>query len=80
MREINVDEILRPYYKQNKGGLDEWIDYYDAKQAIKEIASQIIDACAEEAEIKYNWNPLTFADNHEVDKDSIKNVYNQIKL
>jgi len=43
-------------------------------EAIKEIATQIIDACAEESKTELTSTCIR------VDKDSIKNVYNQIKF
>ena len=32
------EQILEPYYKQNNGGLDEWIDYEDALLAMEQYA------------------------------------------
>jgi len=75
---MNIDEILKPYYKQNKGGLDEWIDYYDAKEAIKEIVTKALDMAAENAETKPMYSGH---DSYNVvDKYSITQTINQIKF
>lgn len=37
---MTKQEILAPYYKQNKGGLNEWIDYSDALKSMDEWARQ----------------------------------------
>ena len=37
---MTKQEILAPYYKQNKGGLNEWIDYSDALKAMDLFAKQ----------------------------------------
>ena len=34
------EEILRPHYRQNNNGLDEWIDYDDALTSMDEYAEQ----------------------------------------
>ena len=82
MREINVKEILRKNMPNNgylflEDVYPELLRAY--RLSIKEIATQIIDKCAEDAEVidigSINSNGES-EDYSIVDKDSINNVYN----
>ena len=34
------EDIIAPYYRQNNGGLDEWVDYADVFKIMDEYAAQ----------------------------------------
>jgi hypothetical protein len=37
---MTKEDILAPFYKQNKNGLDEWVSYEDALSAMSEYGKQ----------------------------------------
>ncbi|HRH57834.1 MAG TPA: hypothetical protein PLS10_09285 [Chitinophagales bacterium] len=79
---MTKEQILAPFYKQNKGGLEEWIDYSDAldvmdiyaaqekeKEAV-EFADFIHENCIKALDGKfiYNTEQLTTAELYKIFK------------
>jgi len=73
LEELNaeVEEILKPYYKQNKGGLQEWIDYEHVHKVVfnqlkeKNLLTQLYDGVVQ------NWK--------EAEEDS-RDLQKQVEL
>lgn len=38
----SIQDIIQPYYKQNKGGLEEWVDYEDVLEVMKLAQLEVI--------------------------------------
>lgn len=68
---MNIDEILDKHSIPNT---------YRNKQAIREIIQGVLEMAAEDAKTKKQYEPIILQDIIVVDKQSIINVINKIKI
>jgi len=78
---MNIDEILLKQLKPLTVCDDNLIlTVKDAKQAIREIIQGVLEMAAEDAKTKKQYEPIILQDIIVVDKQSITNVINKIKI